>query len=262
MRRHPIAAILTLILVFACRPACAGGETTAPSSAGRPPWPCVPLLPFSGDRWIGDAVCYGAHRDGQYPGGPAPSADDVREDLRLMLPHWNLIRLYGASDEAVTILEAIRAAGLDMKVMLGAWIDVEQSPDENRGPGAVDTEKAAANAREIEAAIHLANAYPGIVIAVCVGNETQVSWSDHRCSPEMLIDRRADGPRAASPSRSPRPTISSTGSRPRAGRWPPSSTSSPCTPIRCGTAGSWTRPCRGCGSRSPPYRPSTRARPW
>jgi exo-beta-1,3-glucanase (GH17 family) len=43
------------------------------------------------------------------------------------------------------------------------------------------------NRGEIEAAVRLAAAYPGIVLAVCVGNETQVSWSSHRIPPELLI---------------------------------------------------------------------------
>ena len=48
-------------------------------------------------RWVGNAVCYGPHRDGQRPGGPSPSAAEIREDLRLMVPHWNLLRIYGSS---------------------------------------------------------------------------------------------------------------------------------------------------------------------
>jgi exo-beta-1,3-glucanase (GH17 family) len=66
----------------------------------------------------------------------------------------------------------IRADGCDMKVMLGVWIAPEDT---------------SANRRELEAAVRLAAVYPDIVVAVCVGNETQVSWSPHRCTPDFLI---------------------------------------------------------------------------
>ena len=131
-----------------------------------------PFQAISEGKWIGNAVCYGPHRDGQRPGGPAPNADQIREDLLLMLPQWNLLRLYGSTGVVETILEVIHSDGLDMKVMLGVWIAPEA---------------AAANRREVQAAIRLANAYDGIVTAVSVGNETQVSWSAHRSSMDSLI---------------------------------------------------------------------------
>ena len=89
-----------------------------------------------------------------------------------MLPHWNLLRIYGSSGFARTLLEVIKGDGLEMEVMLGVWI----APGDEEG-----------NRREVETAIELANAYPDIVPTVCVGNETQVSWSGHRCPPGVLI---------------------------------------------------------------------------
>ncbi len=146
-----------------------------------------PFLPFSGDRWTGNAVCYGPHRDGQRPGGAGPTADQIREDLDLMLPFWNLLRVYGATGATPILLEEIRRGGLDMKIVLGVWI----APEEHRDPdGTVtgrDPEAAAANLREVGAAIDLANRYPEIVVAVCVGNETQVFWSAHRSPLDILI---------------------------------------------------------------------------
>jgi exo-beta-1,3-glucanase (GH17 family) len=128
--------------------------------------------PYSGDRWVGNAICYGPHRDGQRPGDIDPSATEIREDLELMLPHWNLLRVYGATGFAETLLNVIRDNGLDMKVMLGAWIGPV-------GPKA--------NRHEIEAAIRLTEAFPGIVIAVSVGNETQIDWSAHRTPFDTLL---------------------------------------------------------------------------
>lgn len=120
-----------------------------------------------------NAICYGPHRDGQRPGGPEPSAAQLREDLRVLSEHWNQVRLYGSVGFAESFLSIIREDGFAVKVLLGVWI----APDDSL-----------ANRSEIEGAVRLAAAYPEIVAAVCVGNETQVFWSDHVCPPELLIE--------------------------------------------------------------------------
>ncbi len=155
-----------------------------------------PFSLTSGNEWLGHAVCYGPHRDGQWPGGPAPESFQIREDLHLMLPHWRLIRIYGSAEFGRELLEAIRAEQMDVKVMLGVWIAAEETRDEGEEiKGAIggasiakDPAAAAANRRETAAAIALADEYPAIVAAVCVGNETQVSWSAHRLPPALLIE--------------------------------------------------------------------------
>jgi exo-beta-1,3-glucanase (GH17 family) len=128
--------------------------------------------PFSGDRWIGNAISYGPFRDGQAPGDAEITPEQLREDLQLMLPHWNLMRIYGSTEYAETLLEVIRTDGLDMKVMLGVWI-AANSPE--------------ANSAEVEAAIRLTKKYGDIILAVSVGNETQVYWSAHRCPFDELL---------------------------------------------------------------------------
>nr|MEE4269119.1 glycosyl hydrolase family 17 protein [Candidatus Krumholzibacteria bacterium] len=119
-----------------------------------------------------EAVCYGPHRDGQGPDGPHPSVAELREDLHLIASHWGLMRIYGATGPAEDILQIIHEDQLPLKVMLGIWI----APDAAR-----------ANQDEISAGIGLAEAFPDIVTAVCVGNETQVSWSAHVSPLEDLI---------------------------------------------------------------------------
>ncbi|MBN2184482.1 MAG: hypothetical protein JW746_04055 [Candidatus Krumholzibacteriota bacterium] len=145
-----------------------------------------PFEPVADGQRIYNAVCYGPHRDGQRPGGTPPSAGEFLEDLWLMLPHWNMMRIYGSSEYAGTILKVIRENGLDMKVILGVWID----PEERRGDAGEVLERfeeaPAGNQREVDAAIDLANAYPEIVAAVSVGNETQIFWSAH-CVPLDLL---------------------------------------------------------------------------
>ncbi len=143
--------------------------------------------PFSGERWTGDGIAYGPHRDGQRPGGPGPTREQLREDLHLIARRWGLLRLYGSAESAGTILEIIRTDRLALDVMLGVWIEPEELRDE-RG-AVVDSlpAKRAANRNEIDSGVRLAAAYPDIVRALCVGNEALVSWSAHRCPPELLV---------------------------------------------------------------------------
>jgi len=157
--------------------------------AGDEASPSPRAFPFhSGNRWLGNGVCYGPHRDGQWPGGPTPTTAQIREDLHQMLPHWSLLRLYGSGEFGGKVLAAIRADSLDMKVMLGVWIAAEEVRDERGAVVERRSEAAAANRRETEAAITLAAEYPDIVAAVCVGNETQVFWSPHPSPLDILID--------------------------------------------------------------------------
>ena len=146
-----------------------------------------PFEPVVNGHPLYNAICYGPHRDGQRPGGMQPSAEELLEDLRLMLPHWQLMRIYGSSEFTETLLEVIREHDLDMKVMLGVWID----PEERRNDAGEVIERldgaAAKNRREVDDAIRLAKAYPEIVAAVSVGNESLIFWSDHRVPLDMLI---------------------------------------------------------------------------
>lgn len=127
-------------------------------------------------QWIGHGIAYGPHRDGQAPGGQSPSAEEILEDLRLLAPHWQLIRMYGSSRESETTLRLIREHRLPIRMILGAWINPEKNPSIR-----------AENAAQVADAIRLAREYRELVLAVNVGNETQVHWSGHRCPPDQLV---------------------------------------------------------------------------
>lgn len=180
-----VTSVVAILVLASLSAAC--GDERGFSSARETTMAVRPFVTVGGDRWIGNAICYGPHRDGQHPGGPAPSAAEVRADLHLMLHHWSLLRLYGSVEVAETVLSVIRSDSLEMKVMLGAWIAVEQERDEHGKVTAAYPDAAGANQREVDAAIRLARAYPEIVVAVCVGNETQVSWSAHPSPLDILI---------------------------------------------------------------------------
>jgi exo-beta-1,3-glucanase (GH17 family) len=139
---------------------------------------------IEGGRWLGHGIAYGPHRDGQRPGGPSPSRAQLAEDLALLAPRWSLLRLYSADATAEEVLALVRAQHLPVKVLLGAWIAREVEPGEG---GAVVAGARDANRLQVETAVRLGNAYPEVVVGLIVGNETQVSWSDHRLPAETLI---------------------------------------------------------------------------
>lgn len=116
-------------------------------------------------------ISYGPFREGQAPGGPNPSRDQIAEDLRILAPDWDAVRVYSSQAPTQTILSVIREEALPLKVMLGAWI----APDDP-----------AANAAEVASAVYLAGAFPDVVAAVSVGNESQVDWSAHQSDPAVL----------------------------------------------------------------------------
>jgi exo-beta-1,3-glucanase (GH17 family) len=146
--------------------------------------------PFVAERdgkWIGNAICYGPHRDGQAPGAESPTREQLLEDLHIMLGHWNMLRMYGSRGATEEVLSLIKEHGLDMKVVVGAWIGPEAILDEQGNVAEAIPEEIAANQAEVDTAIRLANEYPDIVVAVTIGNETQVEWSAHKTRPAVLI---------------------------------------------------------------------------
>ncbi len=180
-RAVPLLAVLIAAAVHAGSP-----RPGTPALARQSPFVVRPFRPFLGGRWIGNAIAYGPHRDGQRPGGPSPTRAQLREDLHLIARHWNLLRVYGSVGWPDTMLSVIRADRLPLRVVLGTWVEPEQRRD---SAGRVIEELPggrAANRAELEAAVRLAKRYPDIVAAVCVGNETQVSWSAHRVPFDLL----------------------------------------------------------------------------
>jgi exo-beta-1,3-glucanase (GH17 family) len=171
------AVLLALVAVLVA----AGTGCAATPVVSRPPDPPAPreapfvarpLDPFLDGHWIGQGISYGPHRDGQRPGGESPTRAQLREDLGLLRGRWGLLRIYGADGIAADLLALIREERLPFKVLLGAWI----------APG-----PPAANRLQVDTAVRLGNEYPDVVIALCIGNETQVSWSDHRLPAEVIV---------------------------------------------------------------------------
>jgi exo-beta-1,3-glucanase (GH17 family) len=182
------AASAWLLLAGLCS-ACVSRPPGPPPAVASPEarFAPRPLRPFLGDRWIGQGISYGPHRDGQRPGGASPTRAQLREDLELLKGRWGLLRLYQSDGPSPDVLALIREERLPFKVLLGAWIAPETGPAAGGAPPAPLPEARAANRAQVEDAVRLANAYPDVVLALCVGNETQVSWSAHRLPAETLI---------------------------------------------------------------------------
>ena len=133
-------------------------------------------------------ICYGPYRPGQSPEGKAPSKAQMREDIKILAPICDIIRIYGSGHFAADLLEVIKEEKeASLNILLGCWLmpEAAYSPDGKvieRRPGVKE-----ANEKEIATAIGLAKKYPELVSAVCVGNETQVYWSGHRMHPDTLV---------------------------------------------------------------------------
>ena len=127
------------------------------------------------NNWPGWAIAYSGFRKGQDPQKKIfPTKAEVLEDLKILDKNWKIIRTYGADQHLIDVLEVIKNNNLKLKVLLGIWLDLE--------PKYVDD-----NLAQIKLGIKLANKYKDIVIAINVGNESQVYWSNHNVPQERLI---------------------------------------------------------------------------
>lgn len=148
---------------------------------------------------ISPAVCYSGFRAGQHPdrgeGAVNPTDEQILEDLNLIANNmgFKLIRLYDSGENSETVLRLIEAHKLDIKVMLGIWINAEVSSHETCAwllEPYTEEQLAlnkANNAKEIERGIALANAHPNTIVAVNVANESLVDWNDHMVDVDTLI---------------------------------------------------------------------------
>jgi exo-beta-1,3-glucanase (GH17 family) len=141
----------------------------------------------------GNAICYSGYRHGQSPADKTyPSKAEILEDLHILQPHWQLLRLYDCSLHGERVLEVIRDHGLPFQVLLGAHLGAEASnPDCPWGASFSDEQLAASRAEndaELDRLVSLANRFDDIVFAVAVGNEATVDWTDHLVPVERMIE--------------------------------------------------------------------------
>jgi exo-beta-1,3-glucanase (GH17 family) len=127
-------------------------------------------------QWNGNAIAYSGYRLGQSPNAKNyPTQAQILDDLTILNKNWKLIRLYGADQHSQDVLEVIQRNKLGIKVMLGIWLDSNAGHEGE-------------NAEQIANGIRLANKFDSIVLAVSVGNEILVSWSDHKLTEGKTIE--------------------------------------------------------------------------
>jgi len=145
------------------------------------------------------AISYSGFRHGQHPdrgdGAKNPTENEILEDLKIISKNSNfkLIRLYDSQENSEAVIKIIHEKKLNLKVMLGVWLNAEISNhegcpwlDEPIPQADLDANKLK-NKKEIDRAIKLAQEYRDIIVAVNVGNEALVSWNDHMVTVDSVI---------------------------------------------------------------------------
>ena len=175
---------------------CSAADESPPSHEGASVYSQMPEQLLAGETM---AVAYSGFRAGQHPdrgeGAVNPSAAEILEDLEILVRHgFRLIRLYDSGENSRLTLELIRAHDMPLQVLLGIWLSAELSNHEHCPwldepiPQRTLAANRAENAAEIERGTGLANAFDDIVIAINVGNEALVEWTDHLVPLEQVID--------------------------------------------------------------------------
>lgn len=192
---------LALLLVStACATASAPDDAARREASPPPEAGSARLAQPASARLAGAAVAisYSGYRHGQHPdrgsGAIEPTEAQIREDLELLSRggQFGLIRLYDAGLQAQRVLAVIERHGLPIKVMQGAWLQAEVSNHEGCAwltapiPEAELEANRKKNLEEIDRVIALAKQYPDIIVAVNVGNEVLVSWTDHLISMKSM----------------------------------------------------------------------------
>lgn len=98
-------------------------------------------------------ICYGPFRQGQSPGGPYPSLEELEEDIQIISEHASFVRTYGIDNSLVYITQLCEVYNLP--IYLGAWISGEEIADQNT----------------LADLIQIAEQYSSIVKAIIIGNE-------------------------------------------------------------------------------------------
>ena len=175
--------------------ACGGGGTTSDKGAADTTTikvdgtVIIGLRPLPVDFSEWKAVAYSPFRTSTSEPARANEEitdDMVKEDLELLRDAgFGLIRIFASSkNEGITALRVIKANSLPIKVMLGAYVNsFEYDPTLSASAKAAIIQ---GNEEELARAVALANAYPDEVVAVSVGNETQVDWSFVKISSYQL----------------------------------------------------------------------------
>lgn len=125
------------------------------------------------------AISYGGYR--HKTRDIQPTIEQLKEDMKILAAMGvKVLRTYNVQlEQASNLLKAITEmkkedSSFEMYVMLGAWIDCHNAWTGHIPNHEIESEY---NAGEIDRAVALAKAYPGIVKIIAVGNEAMVHWA-------------------------------------------------------------------------------------
>ncbi len=141
----------------------------------------------------GRAICYSGYRHGQSPMTVAPSKDEIKEDLEILVKDgYRYLRMYDPNVHAERVLELIKENNYPLQCMIGVDNQHEiNNPNCTWNPQHASDEELAAHAArndaEVEKLIALVNRFPEQVCAVSIGNENTPSWGEHTVSEDRLI---------------------------------------------------------------------------
>ncbi|MDP3129800.1 MAG: glycosyl hydrolase [Bacillota bacterium] len=140
---------------------------------------------------FGRGVCYSGYREGQSPIAHVyPTYAQILEDLTILKPHFDYLRMYDVSEHAKTVLRVIEEEKMPFKVMLGVEPRGEISNPNCPWGGLHSDEEIAVNKieniRQLDRLAELANRYKDIVLAVAVGNECTSEWHSGLMAAETL----------------------------------------------------------------------------
>lgn len=145
------------------------------------------MLPY------GRAICYSGYRKNQSPITKIyPTDDEVLEDLRLLEPHFDYLRMYDPYHHVQSVCRVIEKHHLKLQVMVGVEPRGEIS-NPNCPWGGLHSEQEIAhnkvfNYTQLDLLAELANRYPTIVNAVAVGNESTSDWHPNLMHPHTMAD--------------------------------------------------------------------------
>lgn len=164
--------------------ACGGGGTTTDNGVSASALRALPSN-FSTLR----AVAYSPYRTATSVGDRENEVITdamVKQDLDLLVASgFGLIRIFDSSEKvAVRTLRVIAANNINLKVMLGMYVNSFEY--DTSLSASAKAAIMAGNEEEIARGVALANAYSSTVVAVSVGNETQVDWSFVQISSSQL----------------------------------------------------------------------------
>ena len=166
--------VLAALVLNAC-----GGGTTLDQPSGA-----ISAASESGLRALPSAflerraVAYSPYRTSTKEADRASEVitdEQVKQDLDLLKTAGiGLIRLFDSSDKvALRTLRVIHDNNLDIKVMLGVYVNTFEYNADPRAQASIQ----AGNEDEMARGVALANTFKNEVVAVSVGNETMVDWS-------------------------------------------------------------------------------------